>query len=751
MKSRQIIPLEADTKYKAMRKFYITILYCFISVVLSANVSSESLNFAFGKAIHGSLATESGGTLAKIWPALRTEGNFASDTILISAGDMLGPSSPLDPDDELRIIHLMNLSGFQVMGIHPNDFSIGLPALLNCAEAASFPLVFSNGIFNKKPVGTGTGKILPYYKKTYNGKTVLFVSLISPEVKSEWPNWDPGIEVEECEKTLELLKKEGENASCTILLSTMTLVEVQTLFWKFPWLDFAVLNSSPKSPPSIGISFEHRFTDGRSVFYANSKETLAGKISFERMDKKAKIFGEALIHREGMIEDQEIRAEIQKQIEEFQVGKFSEDSKLSQEEIDDLENVVLNAFRIETCADFTMMDMSGFRNPDSKVPTTFGKYLRSVYPAIDRVALIELKGGEIRSLLGKVRNSKVLSEIIRFAGLTQHDGIKINGRTLNETEKYRLVTSEFFALGGMDIFPKGSGKILSKSISDIIDDFFLKHTAGERKALIACYDERTIYKQSGNLNFNLDKTAYSGPVERYTNKGSGGMGLFTGVNYNIPELIGAEYQQKRFNFEENMIVDRPESDLRLSLKANFFDYDEYRLQDTMEFLSNYVINKTKSPVMPFITFRYQSSLRAQQQEPKYPRYGYLMAGGLWKPGESKSKWYTPLSIYIAGGRIFRTKDAEVLVNDSYGFGFEYSKLIFHNWEFSLNGAYYGSFEASGIRGSDVEATLKMPITRTLSTILKTRRFEWEEKIVGEAVIRKDLFLGLNFERTTRWF
>ncbi|MBF0547044.1 MAG: hypothetical protein HQM08_21565 [Candidatus Riflebacteria bacterium] len=737
-----------------MKLIRLMILMCTICSYSFAQEPLEALNFAFFESIHGSLAPDKGGKFSKVWPILEADGFSKNDSLLISAGDMFGPIMAFDTVNEVGITRLMNLSNFTVMGIHPNDFSIGLSALKMCSENASFPFIFSNAVFENQPIASYQSKILPFYKTVYKGKTILFISLISPEVKLQWPSWDPKIDVEDCAKTLESLKSQAESASFTVLFSTMQLSELQNLFYRFPWLDFAIQNSVPNDPPSLGISFELRLTDGRSVFYANSSETVIGKVKINKKDGKRQILGEALKEKLGIEENISIRQELEKQIEPLKNKRIADCLMPTAEELEKFDSTILNAFRIETKADVCMMDMSGFQNPETKNIASFGNYLRAVYPSIDRVAMIEMTGSSLYSLWMKVKNSKLLAEIIRFEGIADKNGIKINGRVINETEKYRLVTSEFFSLGGMDLFPKGTGKVLKKTLTNVLDDFFLKNPSKMRKSLLSKYDKRAIYKLNGNFSFNLDKTDYSGPISRYTTSGSGGIGGaigMTGTNYNIPDLIGAIYQQKRFSLDETFQIDRSESDLFLSFKANTFDYNDFRVQDSLKINTSYSINKSRGEIHPILILDYQSSLRPQQQGPAFPKFGELMVGGLWKPPITKSKWYTPLSVFLCSGRLFRTKSEEILVNDGYDFGFQFTKKIFQNWELSLHGCIFGSFQMSEIRGSDGEIALKMPINRSLSTLIKMRRFMWEEKAVGEPAIRRDVFFGLNFERSTRWF
>ncbi|MBF0406166.1 MAG: hypothetical protein HQM10_02345 [Candidatus Riflebacteria bacterium] len=730
---------------------FIVLCFCGVSWANFLSDRPEGLEIGFFGGIQGSLFDDQGGKLPGAHAAFNSNKFSRKASILVSNGDMLGPIYSTSQINGPDIINLMNLSGFEVMGVHPNDFSSGLEMLKTCAESASFPFVFSNAIFENQPVASCQSKILPYVKVTRENRTIMFISLISPEVKNQWPNWDPKIELADCDNTLNQLETHSKTASITVLFSTMKFSELQQIFLKYPWIDLAIQNTSPSESPALGISFEHRFTDGRSVFYGDSIDTLLGKIVVEKNEGEIKIHGEPLKPVEAIPASIFLREEIAKLVEKFRKAKPSNSSQLTSEELENLEPFILNSIRVEMKADVSMVDMSGLKLP-AKNGSAFDKYLRSVDPVIDRVVLIDISGSSLYSLWKKVNSSNTLSQTIRFAGITVDNGIKINGRNLVETEKYRLVTSEFFSLGGFDLLPRGTGKVIKKTMLDCYESFIKKNSADDRKRIFQNYDNRTIYKRLGNLSFSVDKTDYSGSVERYT-EGGGSAAVFglMGTNYNVPQLIGAEYNQKKFSMNETISIDRPDSELNFTLKADSFSYNEWNLQDTMNFNSVYEIKNTKGEIHPFFELDYQTTTRPQKYGVAFPRFGTLLLGGIWRPRVPELKWYKPVEMYLCCGKLFRTRADEYISNEGYSFGFRFLRQIYSNWELSLKGDFWGSFDVNRVFGSDTEIELKMPVTRTISTLVKARRFSWKERPFGEAAIRNDLFFGLNFERNSRWF
>ncbi|MBF0542942.1 MAG: 5'-nucleotidase C-terminal domain-containing protein [Candidatus Riflebacteria bacterium] len=738
-------PIWASLRFVSLVLMLITIVFSFVSNELLAGEDIPS-NIAFCGGFQGHIGSFEGEKFSKIDSLLEFEKAHGREISLISPGNMLGPSELSYPDGGMGIARLMNLTGFKVMGLGPHDFFAGLDAVKNCTLCASFPFVFSNAIIENTPIASNSPKwgIQPMAKIVHQGKNCLIISLISPSVIDEWPNWDPRIRVEKCEKTLERMKPFSETASLTILLATMPFEELQEILRKFHWIDFVVANQVTGDDLFRNQSFEHKLLDGRAIFWTFDLDKGIGLVHFHRKNGKKKIESEILELKAEILEDKMVKKEIENLYETSLRSQETQIATLTPDEAKNLPDLLLDALRLELKADVAMIDEVALGDIKKDKLQLTVQSIREIFPYPDRVALLEVTGEELADLWKRRSESlKMGGEGLLFRGILQHNKkLIVNGRPLVRNEKYRLATTEFLERGGLNVLSRNTGKILEKTFQKLLEEFLGKRSFKEDQALIEDFEHRTIYKFNRNLFFSFDKLDFGGSASSYNYKNPN-------AKYDIPKLMGTPNEQRKIGLEYNAVMDRPTHDILFSMNLGYADLNRKRTVDTASYLLRREVKNQNEGIHPFVQLDYQSTLLPQTTGTTFPRFGRLLIGETLTTGPNATLCLQPVKLFFGAGEILRTSNNQYVSNSGCDLRLEYSQKIFSKLELSAKVNLFKSLDSSGILTSDSEVTFKLPITKNLSTLFRGTKFEWKDNEIGAPASRKDFFFGLNFESSTR--
>ncbi len=393
-------------------------------------------------------------------------------TLILSAGDMFQGS----PDSNLlygkTVVEVMNAIGFDAMTLGNHEFDWGVPILKERIAQSNFSYISAN-IFDKK-----TGKLVdflkPYIIFERDGIKIAVIGLTTPEtayksspkVMSDYAFEDP---IKSINSLLPELKKQG--ADVIVVLSHMSsFVDRETGQITGEVVDLAK-NTQGIDGIISGHSHQmvHNTVNGVPIVQASYFGRAIGQLNFT-VEKSTKqiIMSRAdttLLPFEGLAADAEVKAIIDKAETEIApiknvilgktVGELSHDRDAQAVSI--LGQWTADTMREVAKADIAFQNAGGIRTSIPAGDITMGK-LYEVFPFDNTLVTVEMTGAQVMQVLQYgIMNPKV--SMVQFSGIKviydggQAEGQRIlatlpDGKPLELTKTYKVVTNDFMAAGG---------------------------------------------------------------------------------------------------------------------------------------------------------------------------------------------------------------------------------------------------------------------------------------------------------------
>ncbi len=399
--------------------------------------------------IHGRI--EQFGKLAAFVNGIKSKNE---NTFLVSAGDMFTGNPVVDryPDKGFPIINLMNNLGFSIAELGNHEFDYGQEILKKRFIQATFPIICSNIISDKSPIG----QTKQYYTiKTNNGIKLAFIGYLQVNEKGipdTHPDRIKNIEFIPFTNLVEKQRHLKDSANILIALSHLGIENDKVLATKFPELEIIIGAHShtfiPNPVNKIGKPM---------IVQCGSYLEYIGKLTIKYADGKVVFRADTLIQTSSL---KDIDTVIQKIADAYDSEPFLQEQigfcKTAIVGKQDIGSLMADAAKSLPGVDFAFQNNGGIRLDSIPSGAIIRKTIYNLDPFDNEIIMFKMTDDEIISL---IKNSYTKSNNIdlQVAGLhykitlNADSTIKnitlknINGAALLHTKKYIVTMNSYIA------------------------------------------------------------------------------------------------------------------------------------------------------------------------------------------------------------------------------------------------------------------------------------------------------------------
>ena len=405
--------------------------------------------------VHGSLrrlssgGDSTGGMAPRVHCIRELQGG--GPTVVLDAGDALGPETLSAWDQGKAMAAAMRAAGYAAMTPGNHDFGYGLEALAQRMDEAGFPFLAAN------VKGQGqAGLPLDGHLLVEAGQVRIgIVGLVSPGVaKQTNPRHVEGLvfgnPVKAGGDAVRALLELG--AHYIVALVHMPESEALTLARQIDGIDLVIAGGYEGLDQASDVPFLTRLVNGVHLVTTPRFGPFLGKVEvlFLRGEEGAyrAAATDASLAPIGMDVpgDPETEALIARIEADYAAATGDVLGNIEGQALEDQAAVVANLMRLHTDVEVGIVNTRAFQ----KVASGQSLRLRDVYEFIrfdDRLVEMTLTGRELQSIAKRSRSSRRSGKGLAFAGLDPKE-MTVNRRPVGNQEIYRVVVLEYLARGG---------------------------------------------------------------------------------------------------------------------------------------------------------------------------------------------------------------------------------------------------------------------------------------------------------------
>lgn len=658
---------------------------------------------------------------------------------LLSTGNVLGPATESYADGGRPVLDLMNQLPYDAMAIGAMDLFLGVENLLGVLSGARFPVVASN-LRPREDQAELLEKwsfVKPWVRLQRGERSVLVLGLYSPEDTTYGPDLDPRLEVRPLETTLIEVDAIRRPQDTVVVLGDLSFHQCRRLLKSHSWIDLVFLNESIGDSEQFADSFDHGFPDGRRLVWVPYFGAHLASVELYREPRRRSLAHVIPLDRHSA-RDPEADAVIRDRAVREDADEVALLTTLDDWEMANFHQSITNALRVELQAEVGMIRKGTVRNPNPARRFTRSA-LRAVYPFTDRVRMLRVKGSKLRELWGRRNESVDPNRHLVFTGLKEVDGVlTVNGRRLDNHQRYRLATVGKLLEKGVGIFEEGRQGRIGKKAFDVLVDFYSHPGSRHQRTLRAKY--RTIKRFRTALDFYRKESAFGGSAPDYQLKIPGRANLSS----DIPGLVGREFISAGLNFNHKFVQDHADHDLIFELDARYSTWNSTTIN---EYLDADLRFERKSPASdrPQLFAEISGNTVLSDQglpNRERPLFVKSSSGLVWKPGASTK-------LFGGLGYIKRLSQPGNPGSLGLDFGYEWKRETWRGVTLRSTLDGFLSGDSDKVRTADFMLELRVQIGGPLSTVLRQRTFSWKDATVNSRAVRNESFIGLSLESLER--
>lgn len=716
-------------------------------VVFSSGPAWSSTTIVFNGSMKGVLGPASNGYGVKLNSVMSELRNENPELLLISPGNMLGPSPTSSVDGGATVVGLMNRCGYDGMAVGLHDLFAGTVNLLLRAEEAAFPFIASNLDLDAESASAESASddrwsiIQRHLVVERQGKSVLVLSLISPELVKTWVGWPDELTVAEPAKTLESYREMAQQYDLVVMLGTMPVSMGGRLLEETPWIDMAILHVPGSTESLIDGGFFLERLDGRRLFWSRSRDRHVVSVTFEQDQER--IDWSAIPHdvlKTATADPESVR--LVRQLESLAAQQYGTIlCHLTPYEQTHFHEMILEALRYECNAEISIMH--GYSLRKTRPPEALNAAaIHSVYAYGDQAVFLEVPGRILQAIWSCRTWCTIEGQNLLFTGLTEKQGqLLVNGRPLDSDDTYRVATVEFLVLGSLNLFPGIPWKPGTQSLTDLLSSHFLNYADHDRVALYRARAAKPVVRARAGGEYSYNRITFNDAAASYQYVDP--QAVFRGSD--IPGLVGYPYRQTNIRFDYHLQIDRQQSDITMDLNLNYLEYNEFKLLDKGTFIIGYEDKSRLSKRRKFAALNLTGTLKSPDVPGrKHPYFLRLSAGYRWDLNEF-------LSGYIGLADLLRSSSARQSHNAGLNAGCHLNRRLTDRLTLDISMDCFASGDSDKIRTMDGSALLNLELTRHLSCRIRYTRFSWEDDLIGQRAYRDELFTGLGLTFKHRRF
>lgn len=704
------------------------------------------VTLVFDGDVRGVLGGSRGG-VARTHAELQRRRALDPELVLVSTGGVLGPSPVSEVDGGAAMVDLMNQARYEVMALGRKDLFAGKENALQRLAAARFPVLASNLRLaaTASRLQPAWDRLRTWHRVTRSGQGFVFYGVLSAAATGYGAAWDPEIEVQPLVPSLRAARAAASSSASGeadrhVVLGTMGFRDAVSLLKELPWVDLVIANKIGVDEFLDDESFEYRLRDGRAVVWTEVFGRSLGEARFPASGPAAL---SSVRLPEGAPQAEAAVVQVAAARARADVELSGLVGTTSPEERADFPQAVVEALRVEMGAEVGVLH-AGSVLTDLAVPERLTrKDLREAYPYTDHGAFLELSGRALRQLWATRDSSEEPGRHLLFAGVEQRGPlVLVNGRLLDDDDRYRVATVDFLTQGGFGPLLEGQGRVLEARSVDLLEAYFARpDRAGVRRQL----GSRPIVRRRTKMDFSQSRVDFDGSAAAYQYQEPNT--TYTGSD--IPGLVGLPHSKVDLILDHKLTVERVQRDevyrLRLAFSEFSPNFNALKTVDQLGFSTRWE-QKAPGKAGPrwFGSFDLASALRNPALPGKErPLFLRGVAGLQWARG-SGTKLYAGL------GRIARRATPGDPASFGLNLGYSHTRSWDQGrltWSSELDG--FASGDSHQVRTFQATNELRARVTGPLSTVLRHTLFLWRDSSLHRSANREDTFVGLGFDLDRR--
>ena len=718
------------------------LLAALLAPVACPPVRAEPLRLLFRGNTRGVLDPLSGGVEAQAHHEIERLRGEHPELFLLCPGNVLGPSLTSQYDGGAEAVRGLNEAGYDAVAVGGHDLFQGLDNLLGRVAEAQVPFLATNlrpKASVPEHVQQAWDQIKTSLRLRRGERSIHLFGLVRGGLAEDNPRWSSRLEVLDPEKAVRDRRVEAAGADLVVVLATLSSLEAHRLLRRLPWIDLVITNTASGDDLAMETS-ELRLRDGRRGVWTPRLGKALGMVELERGGGGLR--GSVEVHdlHEG-VPEHEARADAVARVAaaaEQATGTFL--AELTEWEQRNYPTALLDALRVELGAEVALLPRRSFTRTLGPERLTRAE-LRQTVPFPDRVAVMHLSGRKLEGLFARRDAKGDDQRDLTIVGMDEVRGkLLVNGRVLVRDRRYRVATSEYLALGGLDLLPRTPDAVRQRGLLQVVAAG-MSHP-GDRRERVKAFERRPVRTVRSILDIADSGLDFGGSASTFQFKEPSTS--YTGSD--IPQLVGNEHTKTSARFELELVEDRPQRDLLLRLNLG---WSEFRTTKTNDIFTLDLRYEDKDPFRPgprwFGALDFNSTFRTPNTPNRErPIFVKAVAGLFWKL-DGKTKLLAGL------GRLERVSQPGSPGHTGLNLGFEMSRDLREGIEFRSNLDTFLSGDSARIRTADWTYELRFKLGGSFSTVWKARHFFFTDATVADRATRTERYLGLSWDRTIRGF
>lgn len=432
--------------------------------VVGSEAKAATIRLIHGNDTFGHLSDDEGNPSLRLAKRVRAIKTLASrqPTVVLSAGNELGPGTLSAWDEGSTMAGLLRQVGTAALAPGPKEFDYGLDPLKVRVQEGSFSLLAAN------LEGAGAQA---YLTMETGGVQVGVIGAVSPslldrvgsDIANKLTITDP---VEAVSSTVGTL--EGFGVDLTVVVAHASEQEALALAHAHPDIDLVIYGGQSEREATLNEPTLIQLANGVRLV-----TTPAGGSYIGLVDLTMETVGERSVIEDvdvSLVETSSYPADPETQgMIETLASRYANESgellgRIEGTSRDEHARAIANLMRLHTEMEVGIVSRGSF----ASVSAPAGFYRRDLDRLIrydDGLTKLELTGSQLRKVVSLSISRKGLDTGLIFAGLNPED-LTINGRPIQNKERYRLVTVRRLAEGrdGYDVLRDGTS-VLNTNIS----------------------------------------------------------------------------------------------------------------------------------------------------------------------------------------------------------------------------------------------------------------------------------------------
>ena len=455
----------------------------------------------------------------------------SQNTIVLDAGDAIGPYPLADFDSGETVIRMMNMMGYTAMALGNHEFSYGLDVLRERSAQAQFPMLSAN------TYAKDTDKLLTqaYVIREVAGIKVGLIGLTTPTTRYRAsPELQKSLRLDDPIASAKSAVGELQAYGCDLIiaLSHLGYQGDMELIAQVKEINL-IVGSEVELPTEKTISVMSPIdtTAGTTMVYCPWFGGYLGRVDV-RLEKSHEGFVvknvEAGQYRLDSVTypDEvilpvvaDLKAELDNLVRSYQDSNAGILGQIAEGEAIDVLDLVPLVIRKITKAEIVMLNRGSIRPESFRGDIHRVQVIESIKYSNEMV-ILELSGSQLKDAL--THSNKQVSESRKLVLLgLDAAGEKVNSRVINPNEYYSVVTNDFLASGGdgyemiaVARRKRRTGLFLRQAVVDYIVEL---HASGQALSLapLMASVPRLLVKSKVGTDLTLKGTTISESTESY--------------------------------------------------------------------------------------------------------------------------------------------------------------------------------------------------------------------------------------------